>query len=289
MNEAIEGIEAEIAAREAEVAGIRDGLASYFVWCDEHAGRRAPTSVLFLHGFSASPLELHPLPERVADSLDAHLYVPRFSGHGQSGAQLAATPAETWFDDARTAFEIAKTLGERVVLAGCSTGATLALWLAAEVAQDELAALVLLSPNFRPRNPASRLLTMPGGRHLARLLFGAERVSEPQSEDEAHVWTCRYPPAALVEMMRVVDRVRAIDLARVETPTFMIYSPEDQVVSPQLVPRRFDELGSAHKKILAYTESKHVNQHVLAGDWTSPTSTEPIVEEILRFIEEVPR
>ncbi len=287
MSEDLLKIEAEIASRESRVADVRKGLESYIVWSDRYRGTRAPLSIVFLHGFSASPLEIQPLPERMAESLGAHLYVPRLTGHGQNGARLAAARAEDWFQDAREALRIASLLGSRIIVSGCSTGATLALWLAADIAPDDIAAMVLLSPNFRPRNPYSRLLTMPGGRLLARLIYGAERVSEPQSAEEAFVWTCSYPPSALVEMMRVVDRVRAIDLSRIKTPTFMVYSPEDQVVSGELIAKRFEELGSEQKRILAHTQSRHLTQHVLAGDWTSPESTEPLLREILPFIEEV--
>ena len=159
------------------------------------AGRcRSP----FVHGFSASAPELSPLPERIADNLDAHLYYARLTGHGLPGAQMAGASVAHWLQDARETLAIASRLGERVVLLGSSTGATLGAWLAVEEARagrDRLAAIVLLSPNFGLADRRSGALLLPGATHIARALVGAQRSFDPLNALHAEHWTTTYPLA----------------------------------------------------------------------------------------------
>ena len=48
--------------------------------------------------------------------------------------------------EAKEAIAIAKAIGDKVIVIGCSTGATLTLYLAAK--DQDLAGLILLSPNI---------------------------------------------------------------------------------------------------------------------------------------------
>jgi hypothetical protein len=116
------------------------------------------------------------------------------------------------------------------MVVGTSTGATLATWLAHREAttaaergeglasagetdlasarltlDGELAALVLLSPNFALRDRRARVLTWPWGRQIARLVQGRYRSFEPTGSSQnfaeqssRSTWTCGGSPASLL-------------------------------------------------------------------------------------------
>ena len=68
---------------------------------------------------------------------------------------------------------IGEQLGERAVLMGHSTGATLCAWAA--LGNSRIAAVVLLSPNFGVANRNAKFALYPWGPQLLRLFAGPYR------------------------------------------------------------------------------------------------------------------
>jgi esterase/lipase len=284
-------LDAHLAAEEARHDDLIDGAEAVIRWARTANGGRAvrertPLAVVYLHGFSATRQETAPLADTVAARLGANLFYARLTGHGRSGAALGEATATDWLRDARTALAVGRMLGERVVLVGTSTGGTLATWLATQPdVGDALAALVLVSPNFRPADPNAEILTWPWGRQIARAVLGTERTWEPESEAQARYWTQRYPTDALVEMMALMRFVQPADLARVTTPTLVLVDPLDTVVSAEVTRRRFRALGAARKTLVEVRGVEDTSHHVLAGDILSPATTEPLAQRIVAFVE----
>ena len=113
---------------ESRFSNIREGLNKEILWANAEE-KQTEYSIVYLHGFSASRQEISPVMEKVADALGANLFFTRLSGHGQTTEALSESTPKEWFQDATEALEIGKRLGEKVILVGTSTGATLALWL----------------------------------------------------------------------------------------------------------------------------------------------------------------
>jgi len=278
-------LEAWLARREARVPGVREGDGKAIVWADPRAPSHTPLAVVYLHGFSADRHELSPVPERVAAELGANLFLTRLAGHGGDGAALGGATATDWLQDTEEALTVGSRLGSRVVLVGTSTGATLALWAAAQERwRDRLAALVLVSPNLGPRDGSAEVLLWPWGGVLARLLVGPERCFPPLNEGQARHWTTCYPTRALLPMMALVDHVRGQDPAAVRTPVLVLYSPEDQVVDARRTEALFPRLGSARKELVVVEGSDDPAHHVLAGDIVSPGGTDAAVARIADFV-----
>lgn len=147
-----------LAAREA---GIRPDVASYLQWA-AGAGQRTGIALIYVHGFSASPGELRPLPEDLARQLGANLLGLRLTGHGQDGAALSRARLRDWQDDLAQALQFGRQLGGRVIVLGMSTGATLLAQAACDPRlRDAFDAAILVSPNFRLRHPAAWALNLP--------------------------------------------------------------------------------------------------------------------------------
>jgi pimeloyl-ACP methyl ester carboxylesterase len=279
-------LDAFVRTREARHGDLRAGCEQRIDWAGA-AGVRTPLSVVYLHGFSATRQETAPLSAHLARELGANLFEARLRGHGRSGTALGEARAEEWLEDGAEALAIGRRLGERVIVLGASTGGTLATVLLAAGHAADVAALVLVSPNFGPRHPAARLLTGPWGRQLAWAVTGGHRSFEPINDEHAAYWTTRYPSDALVEMQALVDLGNAADLARLETPLQLFYCPDDRVLDPGPMARRFGEAASAPKRLVAFEDGEDPARHVLAGDILSPGGTGPMLREILGFLRPV--
>ena len=272
-----------LAQSEAEFADLVPGTEKKIVWANDER-EQTPLSIIYLHGFSATRQETAPLADQVAEQLGANLFYTRLTGHGRSGAAMGEAEANDWLNDAVEALEVGRQLGEEVVVIGTSTGGTLATWLALQEEVEDILALVLISPNFGPRDSMAELLTWPWAEQLLPLLMGAEHSADSLNPEHERYWTRSYPTTALFPMMALVDLVRDSDLEAIKEPTLVLYSPEDQVVDATKIEETFQRLGSEPKKLLAMEEIENPRQHVLAGDILEPNSTSVLKEKILEFI-----
>lgn len=281
----IEGdVEAYLAERERAVGGIRSGEAKSVVWTDPARRTRTPLSFVYVHGFSADRHEVEPLVSDLARTLGANAYFARLAGHAMDGEALGRASAADWLRDAAEAVAVGGRIGERVVLVGTSTGATLALWAAARPeASGRVTALVLLSPNLGLRNPAARVLTWPWGGLVARALVGKERCFEPEGPEQATHWTVCYPTRSLLAMAALVEHVRGLDLSSVRVPTLVVYSRADRVVDARATEGALAVLGGDLSRLVLERSGDPAN-HVIAGSIMSPGTTELVRAAVVDFL-----
>ena len=280
--EALAALDDWLAAREAAYGDVREGADARIVWA---GGRRerTPLSLVYLHGFSASRRETAPLCDRIANALGANLFYARLAGHGRTSAAMGEARMADWLADAERAWALATRLGERVVLVGTSTGGTLATLFAAQRPDPRLAALLLVAPNFGPRDRRSALLNLPGARWWAPRLVGPERIVEPENEGHARYWTTRYPTTALIPMMQLVGAVRRAPLERLVAPTLVCYHPEDDTVDSRLTERLLPRFGARPLEVERVAGDAG-SRHVIAGDVFAPHATEALGERAVGFL-----
>ncbi|WP_299021246.1 alpha/beta hydrolase [uncultured Tepidimonas sp.] len=276
-----------LAAQEAAHAGLRPGAAKGVVWHGPR-GQRTPWAVVYLHGFTATRVETQPLAEEVARALGANLFHTRLTGHGLPAEALAQATPQDWLADAVEAVRIGHAIGERVLLIGTSTGATLGAWLAQrpDAAGVPIERQVWISPNFGPQDKRTEWLTGPWGAQIAQAITGGT-VGKPADDPRIEAgWTRVYPVQALLPMMALVERVRAGDWAAVRTPVLVLFSSRDRTVDPQQTASVFVRLGSPVKVMEAVEDSTDPEQHVLAGEIRSPGTTSRLAERIVRWARE---
>ncbi|MEC4986867.1 MAG: alpha/beta fold hydrolase [Oscillatoria sp. PMC 1068.18] len=94
-----------------------------------------PKVCLFFHGFTAAPYQFVPLGKALFAS-GYNVLIPLQPGHGIAGDWNGDNPPplptniQVYQDFAREWLETAQNLGEKVIIGGLSTGATLTGWLA---------------------------------------------------------------------------------------------------------------------------------------------------------------
>lgn len=280
-----EDLDAWIAAGEKTVDeryGLIHGTQKRIRWFSD----RTPTryAVLYFHGFSATRQETAPLAELVADALGANLFETRLSGHGREREGLTNVRAEDWLRDAAEALAIAQQLGEDTIIIGTSTGATLAAAMLAEPAMQSVDTIVMLSPNFAPRDDNAAWLTRPAGPLLAEMMVGETRSWEPHNEAQGRYWTTSYPMSATVEMMRLVDLANRRLPATIGQRLLLLYSPDDAVISSDAAVAVYEATAAPQKALLEIRNPGDPSHHVLAGDVLSADKTEQLAAQIVEFI-----
>ncbi|MDC8786609.1 alpha/beta hydrolase [Roseateles koreensis] len=272
-----------LADSEARWGDVRPGCEKTIIWGPQ-GQVRAPWAVVYLHGFTATRQELAPVPERVAQGLGGHVFYTRLSGHGRPAHAMERMTLRQWKDDVREALAIGRLLGERVLVMGTSTGATLAAWAALRAPEAlSVAAWVMVSPNFRPKDPLAELFNWRLGRWLVEWVHGRHMGGPARSEARAKFWTTRHPTVALVPMMTLVAQLRTLRFEQVHTPLLMMYSRRDTVIHVPALLRAFARFGSVPKRLIDVDYSESPGQHVLAGDIDAPLATPRVVSEILAF------
>lgn len=276
-----------LARSEAAYPDIRAGLHKQVVWHGT-PGARTPWAVVYLHGFTASRLETAPLANTVAHHLGANLFYTRLAGHGRTTEAMGEPSVQDWLADAVEAVRVGERLGERVLVIGVSTGATLATWLGTRPEGQTVGAYALISPNYGPKDKKAELINQPWGRELALRLEGETRGQLAPTDAENHAWTQVYPTRALFPMMALVKHVRESDLSGLRAPVLALYSEGDQTVDPQEIKALFPRIGAERKTLVAVDYSEAVGQHVLAGDLRAPKATERMAADVVQWAQSLP-
>lgn len=278
-----------LAAREEIVQGLTPlvpDTAKRIRWAAD--GLRVPTdyAVVYIHGFSATRQELAPVPELVATQLGANLFETRLTGHGLQENALHEVKAEDWLADAAEALAIGAAIGEEIIVIATSTGATLALSMAGRNEMANVAAIVMISPNFALRDSNAELLTRTGGPQFARLALGETRTWVPLNERQARFWSTSYPTNALIEMMRLVQYTRDRLPLSLDADLLTLYSPNDGVVDAAATVAALKSIEATRNVLVEVHDSADPAQHVLIGDILSPHNTSAAVAEIVAFLKQ---
>lgn len=280
-------IDSWIATRELKVqqaTPIVEGAEKRVRWYDGKSGHQTELAIVYLHGFSATRREIAPVAASVADQLGANLFETRLAGHGLQERPLTAITAEDWLDDGAEALEIGAAIGERVVVIGTSTGATLAVALADHSSFAAVSHVVLLSPNFAPADGSAEILTWPGGPQIARLAVGDTRSWTPANALQGRYWSTSYPIEATVEMMRLVKLARSKLPMTLEQRLLVFYSPKDEVVSTERITAAYQQITASRSQLVVVDGSGDPSNHVLAGDILAPENNDWIARQIADFV-----
>lgn len=276
------GPQAWLAAREA---GIRPEVASHVQWAGQ-PGQATDLAILYVHGFSASPAELRPLPEVLSRQLGANLLAIRLTGHGQGGAELAAARAGDWWRDLAHGLAAARQIGRRVVVLGMSTGATLTAVAARDPQMGRVMdGVILISPNFALRRPDAWMLDLPFARTLLRLRGDPRRCFVTRNDMHRARWTSCYPVSAVLAVGAVLRQARQGDYRGARPPALFLWSDADRLIDHRASARVAAEWGGGATVLRVSPGPKDdPDAHVIAGEALSPALTRDLVPAIADWI-----
>lgn len=276
----ITDLDKQINENEKAVKGIKPDNQARIIWADSVKKEKTAIAFLYLHGFSASQAEGDPVHRDLAKKYNANLYLSRLSEHGidRGDSTMINLTAENYEASAEKALDIAKMLGENVVVIGTSAGGALALFLASR--HPEIKAIVLYSPCVRLYDKTAVILNKNWGLQIARQVSGGMiKKFEPESEEHEKYWQLQYRIEALVALQNMVSNTMTPgNFLKIKCPVFLGYyykndTEQDNTVSVPAMLKMFDELGTpaAMKQKTPFPDA---GAHVIASyirskDWQS--------------------
>lgn len=287
----LDSLDGYIADQEALVPNIKPNNQSSIVWADSF--RKTPYVILYLHGFSASPAEGDPLHKNLAARYGCNLYLPRLAGHGidSKDSFRDLTPMK-YMNSAKKAFATAQLLGDTVIVAGTSTGATLGVYLASEH-PDLVHALIMYSPNFKVANPFMPLCTRPWGKEILSSFVGSEYREIPgfKDKEEGSYWTSTYRIEGLMAVQALLDQTATKEVfEKINQPYFVGYwykseTEKDQTISIDAI-KYFDKVASTPKEQRHLEAFPNVGAHVMTSSLRSK-DVKSVEQATYRYFEEV--
>jgi esterase/lipase len=289
----LDQLDSLIAAKE-QLQPVKEGNEAKIVWYDTAKKNQTDYAIVYLHGFSASHEEGNPVHRTIAQQFGCNLYLSRLGVHGLvAEEQLLGLTADNYWEAAKQALNIGKAIGKKVILMGTSTGGTQALQLAAAYPND-VAGLILLSPNIAINDPNAWLLNNHWGLQIARLVTGSDYVIAKDSREVyKKYWNTPYRLEAVVELQEMLEQtMKVTTFQRITQPLLLMYyykdeENQDKVVRVDAMRDMFDKIATPYvlKRQVALPEA---GDHVL-GSPIKSKDVEGVIRETTAFLKEVMR
>jgi esterase/lipase len=219
----INDLEEYIHTKESHTKGLKPDNEARIIWADSNR-TRTEYAVVYLHGYSASPMEGDGVHLPFAKRYGFNLYLARLAGHGtEEDEPMLHTTSKEWVESAKEALAIGQQLGEKVILMSTSTGATLGTYLAAEN-PDIVHAHIMYSPNFGLVHKSAKILLWPWGMQIARLINGGKYRKSNFETDEHQYWTVRQRLEGIAALQHLIKHTCKDELfKKINSPYFIGY------------------------------------------------------------------
>ena len=262
------------------------------LWADS-IPKQTEWAIVYLHGFSASQMEGHPVHIHTARHFGMNLYLARLSDHGlESDSALVDFTPDRVYESAKRALAIGNRIGKHVILMSTSTGGTLALKLA-EQYPDMVHALINYSPNVRINNALAWMLNNHWGGDILSLTAKNGYINTQGREDSviSQYWNTHYRMEALPQLEELVETTMKKPVFKTITcPSLTIAYYKDKNNQDPTV--KVSAMRWMHKNLGTKEENKRfvelpdVGVHPLASDLRSK-DIKAVEHETNKFIEEV--
>lgn len=290
MNISLDSLDLYVHTKEAGLDKLKPDNESRIIWADSI--RQTRYSLVYLHGFSASPMESNPIHVDFARRYGMNMYLPLLSGHGldDKDSFLRMTPNQL-IKDAKEAIAIGQLIGEDVIVMSCSTGSTLSVYLAG-ANPEMIDGLIMYSPNIELYDRTAKLITGPWGEDILLTMAGTYRTSEINSQGEAEkYWTSTYRNEGLIALQSLLERTMTDEVfVKLSQPYFVGFyykneEEQDKTISVAAI-KRFDTKTSTpeqYKMVIAFPGA---GEHVITNPLKS-SSVEQVRKATFAFAEDV--
>ena len=230
--------------------GIVVGAAGY-----ELARPDAP-AVLIFHGAGDTPQTVRYLSDELY-ARGFHVVAPLLPGHGRTIREFSKLTADALTNAAFESFHALRERHSWVGIVGVSMGGALAVQVAA--ATPDLPALGLVAPYLAMRSRALRLARTSRIWGVFVPAFASSEgfsIRDPDERKRSLAYGA-FTAGALRALYATVQRANAA-LPRVEAPTLVIQSREDNRIGIEDAERAFARLGAREKRLEWITGAAHV-------------------------------
>ncbi len=265
---------------------------AHIIWDNDSLKNKTDYAIVYLHGFSASQFEGAPTHVNIAKMFGCNLYLSRLAEHGIDTVDaLVNLTADKYWETAREALAIGKQLGKKVILMGTSTGGTNALQLAATY-PDDIAALILLSPNIAINDPNAWILNNHWGIQIANMVKGSPYNTAGDTRPVyKQYWNYQYRLEAAVALEEYLETTMIPEtFEKVKQPVLMLYyykdeQHQDHVVKVSAMKKMYEELGT-QANLKHEVAMPNTGDHVIGSPFKSHDAI-GVQNEIGKFMEDV--
>jgi carboxylesterase len=184
------------------------------------------TAVLFIHGFSATPSELYPVALQLHATKGYTVKGPLLPGHGSLPEELNHTVWTDWYETVEEEMHNLRAQYDKVVLAGLSMGALLALHAGCRL--EGINAVAAINAPIYNRQPWLTLLA-PVIQYIKPYFPKKMDETRARLEEEGRFAYNVTPVQAFRSMMKLRGIVMR-ELDRLTAPLLVIQSLQDQSV-----------------------------------------------------------
>lgn len=219
-------------------------------------GKRRDVGILLIHGYMAAPAEVGELARHLARK-GYWVYAPRIKGHGTAPEDLALRTHQDWARSVDAGYAIVRNLCRRVVVGGFSTGAGLALDLAARL--PGIHGVFGVCPPMKLQDLSSKLVPAVDvwNRLMRKLqMDGGQKVFVENTPENPHINYLRNPISGVRELERLMHSLEP-KLAKINPPALIVQADKDPVVAPKGSRAVFEQLGSPIKTYSLVNFSRH--------------------------------
>jgi carboxylesterase len=205
------------------------------------------TGVLLIHGLMAAPEEVREWAQFLHEK-GLTVYAPRLSGHGTSSKDLSTRNYHDWLDSIDRGHAILKTCCKKIIVAGFSTGAGLALQ-SVILKPHDFKAVIAVSAPLRFKKFSSRFAETLNGFNLFCNHLGMGNLAREFMKNDAdnpHINYLLCPVSAFVQVKKLMIKLRQ-SLPDIEIPALVIQAKNDPKVAPGSGPAIFKLLGTDKK------------------------------------------
>lgn len=248
-------------------------------------GKKTEKSVLLIHGTYSSPLHFRGMAHAFFNQ-GYNVVTLLLPGHWEKDLYSMKTTQEAQFvKEADMGFEMAKVLGDRVIVAGHSLGGLLAIEQGLKRSPREMHSVVLISPAIKLRDTV--VLAARAGKAL-KLTGNTFTLSKPNGFDIPD-----YSPRAGLLLASLQKKIPANEL---KLPVYLAFTWGDIVLDPGALKKFYENVKSPVKKIRTYGRFSGINHdNICQGgdDLLTFLSTKPnsdfelMMNDAVDFIESV--
>ena len=205
------------------------------------------TGVLLIHGLMAAPEEVKEWAIFLHKK-GLTVYAPRLSGHGTSSKDLSVRNYNDWLHSVDRGHAILKTCCKKILVAGFSTGAGLALQ-SVILKPHNFEAVIAVSAPLRFKGFSSRFAETLNGFNLFCNYLGMGNLAREFMKNDAdnpHINYLHCPVSAFVQVKKLMKKVHR-SLPDIFIPALVIQAQNDPKVAPQSGPAIFKLLGTDKK------------------------------------------
>lgn len=230
------------------------------------------TACLFIHGFTASPSEVHPVARLIFEKTGFTVSGPLLPGHGCTPREMNQTSWQDWFKRVEQEIDYLQRKHDRVFIAGLSMGGLLGLHAASR--KVGLAGVIAINTPIFTKSP--RLMALTPILRFLRPYY--PKKMDRAAEELAAMGRFAYSvmPVKAFQSMHNLRETVIKEIPQLNLPILLFQSSQDESVDPRSASYIKDKAVKAPVTLIELTNSGHIA--------TMGQEKLLIVEEMIKFI-----